>query len=116
MTSLITKASLAALLSIATLTGVAPAANASGWDVGVDVDVRDHRRPVVTGDIDVVVRDHRRGQCSPWMATEKARWQGLHRARVTHVGRYRVVVEGRRNWRWDQIVFANVRGCPVLYR
>ena len=113
MSNFFAKASLAALLSLGSLAAVAPAANAGGLDV--DVVVRDHRQPVVIRDHRYpVVRDHR--GCSPWMAVEKARWHGFRRAEVTHVGRHRVVVEGKRDWRWSQIVFANVRGCPLLYR
>ncbi|WP_075292041.1 hypothetical protein [Pararhizobium arenae] len=58
----------------------------------------------------------RRGRCAPWIATEKARDYGLRRAHVVHVSPRRVVVEGRRHGDFRTIVFANVRGCPVLGR
>lgn len=58
----------------------------------------------------------RRGRCAPWLATDKARYYGLRRAQVVHVGQRRVVVEGRRHGDYRQIVFANVRGCPVIGR
>ena len=105
MTSMIAKVALAALISLGAISTTAATASAGGVDVYVDV-----RGPAYH-------RDYRhRGQCNPYRAVEKARWQGLHRAHVTHVGRHRVVVEGRRHHRFDRIVFANVRGCPVIHR
>lgn len=58
----------------------------------------------------------RRGRCDPWLATEKARDFGLRRARVVDVSPRRVVVEGRRYGDYRSIVFANVRGCPIIGR
>lgn len=37
-------------------------------------------------------------------------------ARVTNVTPRRVVVSGRNYRGWDQMVFANVRGCPLIRR
>jgi hypothetical protein len=58
----------------------------------------------------------RRGRCAPWLAVDKARSYGLRRAHVADVSRRSVVVEGRRRGDYRQIVFANVRGCPVIGR
>ncbi|KQY15389.1 hypothetical protein [Rhizobium sp. Root482] len=59
---------------------------------------------------------HRRGRCDPWLATDKARARGLHRARVVDVTPRRVVVEGRRHGAHRSYVFANARGCPFIGR
>ncbi|OJF91828.1 hypothetical protein [Pararhizobium antarcticum] len=58
----------------------------------------------------------RRGRCEPWLAQEKARNFGLRRAHVVDVSPRRVVVEGRRHGDFRTVVFANVRGCPVIGR
>ncbi|WP_275783757.1 hypothetical protein [Pararhizobium gei] len=58
----------------------------------------------------------RRGRCAPGLAEDKARDYGLRRARVVDVSPRRVVVEGRRHGDYRNIVFANVRGCPVIGR
>ena len=79
------------------------------------------------GAVDVQYRDwdrghrpqwghQRRGRCAPWLATEKARDIGLRRAHVVHVGKRRVIVEGRRHGDYRTVAFANVRGCPFLGR
>lgn len=59
-------------------------------------------------------RPHR--GCSPRMAENIARDYGLRRAQVTNITPRRVVVEGRKRGGWDRMVFANVRGCPLLRR
>lgn len=61
-------------------------------------------------------RHDRRGRCDPWLAVEKARYQGLRRARVSDVSSRRVVVDGRRDGARRYIAFANVRGCPTIGR
>lgn len=58
----------------------------------------------------------RRGRCDPWLAQDKARANGLRRARVVDVSPRRVVVEGRRWGEYRRAVFANVRGCPYIGR
>ncbi|WP_349435039.1 hypothetical protein [Pararhizobium sp. A13] len=58
----------------------------------------------------------RRGRCAPWLAVDKARYFGLRRAYVADVSWRRVVVEGRRHGDYRRVVFANVRGCPVIGR
>lgn len=56
----------------------------------------------------------RRGRCDPWLAENKARANGLRRARVVDVSPRRVVVEGRRWGEYRRAVFANARGCPFI--
>jgi hypothetical protein len=58
----------------------------------------------------------RRGRCAPWLAQDKARAFGLRRAQVVDVSPRRVVVEGRRHGDYRTVVFANVRGCPIIGR
>ncbi|CAN7448010.1 hypothetical protein LJR098_004213 [Rhizobium sp. LjRoot98] len=58
----------------------------------------------------------RRGRCDPWLAQDKARANGMRRARVVDVSPRRVVVEGRRWGEYRRAVFANVRGCPYIGR
>ena len=41
---------------------------------------------------------------------------GLHRARIVDVGRNTVKVAGRKFGERMVIVFANQRGCPIMYR
>jgi hypothetical protein len=61
-------------------------------------------------------RWERRGRCEPWLAVDKARDRGLRRAHVADVSRRQVVVQGRRYGERQAIVFANVRGCPIIDR
>ncbi|MFC3324717.1 hypothetical protein [Mesorhizobium cantuariense] len=60
-------------------------------------------------------RGWRRG-CSPDRALDKAERMGLHRARIVDVSRRTVKVMGRQDGDRVVIVFANDRGCPVIYR
>jgi hypothetical protein len=115
------KLGMAALVSIMATTGIASTASADsfGWGIyidgprdgrGWDGHRRDDRhRPGWD-------RPDRRGQCHPGQAVEKARWNGLRRAFVADVSPRRVVVAGVRHGSRDRIVFANVRGCPVIRR
>ena len=100
MTHFIAKASFAALIALVSIPFAAPTASASQWRRAPVVDVQ--YRPVYA--------------CSPVQAVQKARWTGLRYARVTNVTPRRVVVSGRNHWGWDRIVFANVRGCPLIRR
>ncbi|MBB6411566.1 hypothetical protein [Mesorhizobium sangaii] len=64
--------------------------------------------------------DERRGEwrrgCSPDRALDKAERMGLHRVRILDVGRRTVKVMGRQYGDRVVVVFANDRGCPVIYR
>jgi hypothetical protein len=57
----------------------------------------------------------RRG-CDPRQAVDIARDYGLRRARVSDVTPRRVIVDGFSRRGPDTMVFANVRGCPVMGR
>ncbi|AFL53171.1 hypothetical protein ABIE78_000934 [Sinorhizobium fredii] len=61
-------------------------------------------------------RWERRGRCEPWLAVDKARDRGLRRAHVADISRRQVVVQGRRHGDRQAIIFANVRGCPIIGR
>ncbi|MER8373125.1 hypothetical protein NKH19_23700 [Mesorhizobium sp. M1338] len=65
-------------------------------------------------------RDERRGGwrrgCSPDRALDKAERMGLYRARIVDVSRRTVKVMGRQDGDRVVVVFANERGCPVIYR
>jgi hypothetical protein len=60
-------------------------------------------------------RDFRRG-CSPDRALDKAERMGLHRARIVDMNRRTVKVAGRQDGDRVVVVFANERGCPIIYR
>ncbi len=100
MTHFIAKASFAALIALASIPFGTPTASASGWRHEPAVNVQ--YRPAYA--------------CSPGQAVQKARWTGLRYARLTNVTPRRVVVSGRNYRGWDQMVFANVRGCPLIRR
>lgn len=55
-----------------------------------------------------------RGGCNPDHARSIARDEGLRRARVVDVTPRRVVVEGQTRRGFDNITFANRRGCPII--
>ena len=76
--------------------------------VGVYVDDYRYRR-------DERRDDWRRG-CSPDRALNKAERMGLHSTRIVDVNRRTVKVVGRQDGDRIVIVFANERGCPVIYR
>lgn len=122
MNTMISRIATAGFVFLAGLGALTPSANADNIVLGlngtgvVDVQYRDerdwgqrHRHGHGWG-------NERRGRCDPWLATDKARNQGLRRARVVDVTPRRVVVDGRRHGERHRIVFANVRGCPTLGR
>ncbi|NML73062.1 hypothetical protein HHL25_02870 [Rhizobium sp. S-51] len=120
MTALFKKLGLAALVTVAAAVGGMSTANAGGdfgWGVyigggpgpGYDRDYRHGDREWGHGR-----RHHRPEFCAPGHAVEKARWNGLRRAHVQDVTPRRVVVGGFRHGGFDRMVFANVRGCPVI--
>ncbi|QLF70901.1 hypothetical protein FE840_015865 [Peteryoungia desertarenae] len=132
MTGILRKAGIAALVSLMAVTGVAPTASADsfGWGVyigggGPHIEFRDGPRHWDRhGDRHRDRHDDRRwdrhddrrarGECRPHDAIEKARWTGLRRARIHDVTPRRVVISGFRHGDFDRMVFANVRGCPVI--
>lgn len=114
MMGVFAKTGLAALIALGATFATVSTAAADGWRFrydgpGYGMDYgrgghngyeRRHQRP--------------RGGCFPGEAVEKARWNGLHRARVHDVTPRRVVVGGVRHGDFDRMVFANVRGCPII--
>ncbi len=109
MTSFFAKTAIAALISFAAISSTAATASAGGVDVKIQVGAPGYYHGGYR-------HYNYRGHCKPWMALDKARWRGLHRARIAHVGPNRIVVEGRKNYHWNRITFANARGCPVIHR
>ncbi|MDM9628750.1 hypothetical protein QTL95_22915 [Rhizobium sp. S152] len=101
MTHFIAKASFAALLALASIPATMSTAAAAAPERAPIVDVQYHR-PV--------------HGCSPVQAVRKARWSGMRNARITNITPRRVVVSGRDRYGWNRMVFANVRGCPLIRR
>jgi hypothetical protein len=109
MRNIFAKAGIAALVALTGLSVAAPTASAASPDLTLSVQYRDRdwrpdRRP------------DRRPGCSPWLAEEKAERMGLRRTRVVDVSRRTVTVVGFDRRGRDRVVFANVRGCPVIRR
>jgi len=104
---------LAGLIGLGTLAAI-PAAHSEGIYLGFGNN-NDARVGVYTGDEDGYRRHHRRG-CSPERALNKAERMGLHRVRIVDINRRTVKVSGRQYGDRVMVVFANERGCPVIYR
>ncbi|MBB3409453.1 hypothetical protein FHT87_003372 [Rhizobium sp. BK316] len=101
MSHFLAKASLAALLALCSIPLAGSAAFAAPQ---TDFVVKaQYYRPPVRG-------------CSPMEAIRKARYSGLRNVRISNITPRRVVVAGRDRRGWDRMTFANVRGCPVMYR
>jgi hypothetical protein len=118
MTSLIVKAGIAALVALTGLSAAAPTASAAGSDMSIQVQYRHddrHWGPGRPWRPDRPVRRPPPG-CSPWMAEAKADRMGLRRTRVVDVSPRTVTVVGFGRRGPDRVVFANVRGCPVIRR
>ncbi|MBP1844736.1 hypothetical protein J2046_003003 [Rhizobium petrolearium] len=110
MTSMIVKAGIAALVALTGLSATVSTAAAGGPEFGIHVQYHDrdrdrHWRP-----------DHRPRGCAPWLAERKADRMGLRRTRVVDVSRRTVSVIGFGRRGPDRVVFANVRGCPLIRR
>lgn len=108
------KAGLAALIALGGFSATASTASAGGPEIRFGIysaGGHGHGGPGWHRE-----RDRRRDNCSPWFAEEKASRMGLRRARVVDVSPRRVVVAGFHRHGRDRVVFANVRGCPVIRR
>ena len=116
MTNIFAKAAIAAVLSLGTLAAIPAAASANDFGVyfGVGGPGYHHRHHNDRRDYRVFHGERHAGRCSDGRAIWKAERTGLHRAYVTRRGPGRVVVEGRRHHRFDRMVFANSRGCPII--
>jgi len=107
-------AALSGLVALGTLAAVPAQADSIYLGFGNN---HDRRVGVYTGDDeDGFRREHRRRGCSPDRALDKAERMGVRRARIIDVGRRTVKVAGRQYGDRVVIVFANERGCPVIYR
>ena len=112
-------AALSALIGLSTLGAVIPA-HADSLYLGFG-NKHDPRFGVYTGDDDDYGRrDWRRDRdwrgCSPDRALDKAERMGLHRVRIADISRRTVKVVGRQYGDRVVVVFANERGCPIIYR
>lgn len=107
MTNLIVKAGIAVLIALTGLSATAPTAIAAGPEFGIQV------QQVQFRDRD---RRWRPPGCSLAMAERRASRMGLRRARVVDVSRRTVTVAGFGRRGRDRVVFANVRGCPLIRR
>ena len=126
MLNTIKTAALSALVGLGTLTAI-PAAHADSLYLGFGNN-QDPRFGVYTGDDDGFYRRRHRSDddwgddrgwrrgCSPERALDKADRMGLHRVRIVDINRRTVKVAGRQFGDRVVVVFANVRGCPVIYR
>ena len=115
MISTLAKAGLAVFLSVSGLAATASTASA-GPDVRYGIYVQDGYRHGGHGGHGWGRPDRGRDRCAPWLAEEKASRMGLRRARVVDVSPRRVVVAGFDRYGRDRVVFANVRGCPIIRR
>jgi hypothetical protein len=122
MFNTIKTATLSALIGLGTLAAIPATAHADSIYLGFGNN-DDPRVGVYTGDDDGFYRERRRDRdrnwrrsCSPERAVNKAERMGLRRARIVDVNRRTVKVAGRQYGDRVVIVFANERGCPVIYR
>ena len=109
-------ATLSALVGLGTLATVPAHADSLYLGFG---DRHDPRFGIYTGDDDDYGRrDWRRDRrgCSPDRALDKAERMGLYRVRIVDINRRTVKVAGRQDGDRVVVVFANERGCPVIYR
>ncbi|MGX7874106.1 hypothetical protein ACVDG5_016330 [Mesorhizobium sp. ORM6] len=121
MYTTIKTAALSALVGLGTLAAIPAHADSLYLGFGNN---QDPRFGVYSGDDGYYRRDHRRDErrdewrrgCSPERALDKAERMGLYRARIVDVNRRTVKVMGRQDGDRVVIVFANERGCPVIYR
>jgi hypothetical protein len=125
MFNTIKTAALSALVGLGTLAAIPAHADSLYLGFGNNNDTRfgvyagddgyRHRRDERRGWGDERRGEWRRG-CSPDRALDKAERMGLHRVRILDVNRRTVKVMGRQYGDRVVVVFANDRGCPVIYR
>ncbi len=112
MKQMLAKLGVAVCVAVTALSGTADFASAQGVDIYVNPGR--HRPPPPDYDRPPP-RFDRRG-CDPRQAVDVARSYGLRRARVVDVTPRRVIVDGFGRRGPDTMMFANVRGCPLLGR
>ena len=113
MRQLPAKLGVAVAIAVTALSVTADFASAQGVDIYVGPGR--HRPPPPDYDNPPPRFDRRRG-CDPREAVDVARSYGLRRARVVDVTPRRVIVDGFGRRGPDTMMFANVRGCPLLGR
>jgi hypothetical protein len=120
MFNTIRTAALSALVGLGALAAIPAHADSLYLGFG---DRHDPRFGVYSGDDeDYGRRDWRRDRdrdwrgCSPDRALDKAERMGLYRARIVDMSRRTVKVVGRQDGDRVVVVFANERGCPIIYR
>lgn len=115
MKQFLTKAVLAAAVVTSALSGSVTFAAAQGVDIYVGPGR--HRPPPPDYDAPLPPPPGFRGRgCDPRQAEGIARDYGLRRAHVVDVTPRRVVVNGFGRRGPDTMIFANVRGCPMMGR
>jgi hypothetical protein len=113
MKKLLAQFGVAAAIAVTALCGTVETASAQGLDIYVGPGR--HRPPPPDYDNPPPRFDRRRG-CDPREAMDVARSYGLRRARVVDVTPRRVIVDGFTRRGPDTMMFANVRGCPMIGR
>jgi hypothetical protein len=114
MRQFLAKAVLTAAVVASALSGTTTFAAAQGVDIYVGPG--HHRPPPPDFDRGPPPPGFRGRACDPRQAEDIARDYGLRRARVVDVTPRRVVVNGFGRRGPDTMIFANVRGCPMMGR
>jgi hypothetical protein len=114
MKQLLAKLGLATIVAVSALSATVPYAAAQGLDIYVGPGR--HRPPPPDYDRPPPPPEFGRRGCDPRQAEDIARDYGLRRARVVDVTPRRVIVDGFGRRGPDTMVFANVRGCPMMGR
>jgi len=109
---------LSAFIGLGTLAAVPATAQADG--IYLNFGDSGTRFGVYAGDRAHYYRGHRRdyrwGRCSAERALDKADRMGIRRARIVDASRHSIKVRGRKFGDRVTVVFANERGCPIVYR
>lgn len=108
MPNFLVKAGLAALIALTGFSVTAPSAAAASPELTIQVQYRDRDRGWRP--------DRGPRACQLGLAERKARRMGLRRSHVVRVTRRAVTVAGITRRGPDRVVFANVRGCPLIRR
>jgi hypothetical protein len=120
MKQILAKAGLGVAIAITALSGTMTSAGAQGVDIYVGPGYHrppppDYGRPPPPPPGYGYEYGRPRG-CDPRQAEDIARDYGLRRARVADITPRRVIVNGFSRRGPDTMVFANVRGCPMMGR
>lgn len=125
MKRILARIGLAALMAVGTVGTVVPA-HADGFSFGIEIGEgqRHHQRPSHDnewgggnwGGGNGWGGGHVRRGCRPDEAARIARYEGLRHVRIVDISPRRIVVAGRDRYGWTRLVFANVRGCPLISR